>query len=202
VLPVPGSRVGAASRGRRRTRHNGGMPTHLAFLRAVNVGKRQYPMAELRAALEAAGYQDVATHIQTGNVRLTSSVTSREEVESALEAVFEADRGFTVTVIVFSPEELVQVARDADEVAAALPAATGHYVSLLKHPPTDEGIAALRGQSFDGETAVVRGRAVHLLYAKPYNEAKLSGAAVEKALGPATARNLTVVRALVAKWCG
>ena len=44
------------------------MPTHVAFLRAVNVGKRQYPMAELRAALDAAGFEDVQTHIQTGNV--------------------------------------------------------------------------------------------------------------------------------------
>ena len=32
------------------------MTTWIAFLRAVNVGKRQYPMAQLRAALTAAGF--------------------------------------------------------------------------------------------------------------------------------------------------
>ena len=45
------------------------------------------------------------------------------------------------------------------------------------------------------------GRAVHLLLGENYHEATLSNAAVEKALGVATNRNLTVVRALVQKWC-
>ena len=45
------------------------------------------------------------------------------------------------------------------------------------------------------------GRAVHLVLAKPYNEAKLSNARFEKALGVATTRNATVIRALVDKWC-
>ena len=41
------------------------------FLRAVNVGGTgKLPMAELRRALEAAGAQDVATYVQSGNVVL------------------------------------------------------------------------------------------------------------------------------------
>ena len=177
------------------------VPTHIAFLRAINIGKRQYPMAELRAALQAAGYDDVATHIQTGNVRLSSPSTDRAEVEAALEAVFEADRGFAVPVIVFSPEELAAVARDADELAAARQGEVRHYVSLLKHPPSAEGTARIQAHGHPGETAVVRGRAVHLLHDTLYHEAKVSNATVEKALGLATNRNATVVRALVAKWC-
>jgi uncharacterized protein (DUF1697 family) len=47
---------------------------------------------------------------------------------------------------------------------------------------------------------VVRGRAVHLLYAKPYHEAKVSNVQVEKALGIATNRNAKVIRALAEKW--
>ena len=75
---------------------NHAMPTYVAFLRAVNVGKRKYPMAELRAALDAAGYDQVETHIQTGNVLLTTPVRSRARVEKALEELFEQDRGFVV----------------------------------------------------------------------------------------------------------
>ena len=52
------------------------MPTFIAFLRAVNVGKRKYPMAELRDALTAAGFEKVQTHIQTGNVVFRTNLRS------------------------------------------------------------------------------------------------------------------------------
>ena len=48
------------------------MPSYVAFLRAVNVGGRFVKMAELRLALEDAGFTDVATHIQSGNVFVRS----------------------------------------------------------------------------------------------------------------------------------
>jgi len=176
------------------------MPRYVAFLRAVNVGKRKYPMAELRAVLEAAGYEDVETHIQTGNVVLTTSTRSRAKVEAELETLFEKDRGFEVATIVLSPRELAQVAADADQIAADHPAGHGHYVSLLKDEPTAAGIAKVEEHGHPDETAVVRGRAVHLLYDKPYHEAKVSNVQVEKALGVATNRNAKVIRALAQKW--
>ena len=178
------------------------MPTYIAFLRAVNVGKRKYPMAELRAALEAAGYADVATYIQTGNVLLRTPRRSRRKVEDELEALFEQDRGFSVATVVLTPRELVAVAADADELAAAHPAGHGHYVSLLKDEPTAAAVAKLEQHGFPDEAVVVRDRAVHLIYDKPYHEAKMSNVQVERALGVATNRNAKVVRSLAEKWGG
>ncbi len=43
-------------------------------------------------------------------------------------------------------------------------------------------------------------RAVHLLLAKPYHEASTSNAEVERHLGVATTRNLTVITKLAEKW--
>lgn len=171
------------------------------FLRAVNVGGRKYPMADLRAVLTEAGYEQVETHIQTGNVRLTSPTRSRAKLESALEELFENDRGFTVGVVAFTPRELAQVARDATELGEASPAAYGHYVSLLKDTPSAKAVADLEALSREGERVVVRGRAVHLLCDVPYHVAKTSNAAVEKVAGIATNRNAKVVHALCAKWC-
>jgi uncharacterized protein (DUF1697 family) len=37
------------------------MPTHIGFLRAVNIGKRQYKTVDLRKALVDAGFEDVET---------------------------------------------------------------------------------------------------------------------------------------------
>ena len=176
------------------------MPTYIAFLRAVNVGKRAYPMAELRAALTAAGYDGVQTHIQTGNVLLTTPERSRAAVTRALEELFEKDRGFDVTTVVLTPKEVAAIAEEADQVAGDRPPEFAHYVSLLAAKPPRAKATEMEQQSRDKERVVVRGRAVHLLYDLPYHQAKTSNAAVEKILGPATNRNLTVIKAIAEKW--
>jgi uncharacterized protein (DUF1697 family) len=176
------------------------MPTHIGFLRAVNIGKRQFKTADLRAALERAGYADVETYIQTGNIKITTPLRSRAKVEQELEALFLSDRGFDVVTMVFSPSELRQLAADADELAARHGFEYGHYLSLLKTKPSASAARALEALSGNGETLVVRDRAVHLLYDIPYGEAKNSNAQVEKLLGPATNRNAKVIRALAEKW--
>lgn len=174
------------------------MPTYVAFLRAINLGPtRKFPRADIVAAAEAAGFTEVATHINTGNVRLTTRMRSRVRVEAALEQAFEADRGFAVPTIVFTPAEIRAIADDADELESP----GRHYVSLLKQPPTAEGTRTIEAAGSDGERAVVRDRAVHLLLGENYHQATLENSAVEKALGVATNRNITVIRALAAKWC-
>ena len=51
----------------------------VALLRAVNVGGRKLPMAELRALCGELGWTDVATYIQSGNVVFDSPArTSRQ----------------------------------------------------------------------------------------------------------------------------
>lgn len=175
------------------------MPTYVAFLRAINLGAtRKFPQADIVTATETAGGTGLATHINTGNVLLTTSLRSRAKVESALEAAYEADRGFTVPTIVFTPAELRQVAADADEFASG----GRHYVSLLKNQPTVAATKIIEEAGGDGARAFVRDRAVHLLIDGDYHSASLTNAEVEKALGVATNRNITVIRALVQKWCG
>ncbi|HET8560438.1 MAG TPA: DUF1697 domain-containing protein [Marmoricola sp.] len=176
------------------------MPTWIAFQRAVNVGGRKYPMAELRHVLGEAGYADVETHIQTGNIRLSSPIEEHDVLEKELEALFAADRGFEVPTIVLAPHELVQVATDADAVTAGGEPEFGHYVELLRAEPDPEAVAVIEGRDLPGQRAVVRGRAVHLLFDIPYHEAKGPNAAVRRALGDSTNRNVRVIRTLAEKW--
>lgn len=177
------------------------MPTFIAFLRAVNVGKRQYPMAELRAALTEAGFEDVETHIQTGNVCVTTSMRSKEKVRAALERTMKADRGFEVPMVVLTPAELVEVYDDAQRFAAEhTGASTGHYVSLFQAPATAKDIAAFEDRDVPGEHVRVGKRAGHLLLDKSYHEAKTGNDVFEKTFGIATNRNLTVITKLVEKW--
>ncbi len=177
------------------------MAVFIAFLRAVNVGRRRYPMAELREALGAAGFEDVETHIQTGNVRFRTRLRSRTRVISALEKAMLADRGFEVPVVLLTPAEL----RATYEEAVALASGQelhGHYVSLLAMPPSVAGAAALEQRSETGEQVRVGRRAVHLMLdSKSFLEARTGNAEVERNLGIATTRNVSVIAKLTEKWC-
>lgn len=177
------------------------MSTRLGFLRAINLGAtRRFAKADIVRAVEAAGFTDVATHINTGNVRFATTLRSRARIEAALEASFAAVAGFDVPTVTFTQQELAAIAAEADSFGH-----TGkHYVSLLKAAPTDAAVAALQAQVATygtGEVARVGGRGVHLLLGENYHEAKLTNVVIERHLGVATNRNATVVRTLAEKWC-
>ena len=182
----------------------GAMPTFIAFLRAVNVGKRKYPMAELREALTAAGFEEVATHIQTGNVLVRTSMRSRAKVTAALEKAMLEDRGFAVSVVLMTPAELTEVYDEARSFAEDFSSKgneiQGHYLTLLAEPPTAGAAKKLEARSEPGEEVRVGKRAVHLMLAKHYSEASTSNAEVERHLGVATTRSLTVITKLAEKW--
>ncbi|MCB8956989.1 MAG: DUF1697 domain-containing protein [Nocardioides sp.] len=175
------------------------MATYIGFLRAINLGAtRKFPKDAIVAAAEGAGFRDVETYINTGNIRFDTTMRSRARIEAALEAAFAADRGFDVPTIVLSQQELRDVAADAERFADGHDGR--HYVSLLKEEPTAEQIAAVEAAGSAGEVARVGGRAVHLLLGANYHEAKLTNAAIEKHLGVATNRNLTVIEELARRW--
>ena len=174
------------------------MATYLGFLRAINLGaNRKFPKASIIKAVEAAGFTDVATYINTGNVRFDTTMRSRAKIETALEEAFEAEAGFAVPTVVFTQKELLAIA----EEAASFGHGGRHYVSLCKDVPSAAAVKRLEETSTADELAKVGGRAVHLLLGENYHEARLSNAVVEKHLGVATNRNLTVIRALAEKWC-
>lgn len=175
------------------------MATYIAFLRAINVGSRQVKMQALREHLTAAGFGDVETHIQSGNVRLTSRARSGGRVAELMEEALEAALGFGVTTIVRTPAELSALIRDAP--ANPLGTDARHYVFLLTEPPGTEAADQLDGWRVDGERLGLVGRDAHLWLTGSFHKAKASNARIEKIVkGTSTARDWTVVSALAAKW--
>jgi uncharacterized protein (DUF1697 family) len=175
------------------------MPTYIAFLRAINLGStRKFPKAAIVRACEGAGFTDVETYINSGNVRVTTPMRSTAKVEAALEEAFAHEAGFEVPTVALTQKELRDIAADAAELGE------GHdgryYVSLLKNAPSVASAKRLAVAGRDGERAVVRGRGAHLLLGADYHTAKLTNAVVEKHLGVGTNRNLNVIRTLAEKW--
>lgn len=176
------------------------MPRHIAFLRAVNVGKRQVRMAELRQWLTEEGFTDVDTYIQTGNVRVGTPARSPAKVARALEDLLLARCGFDVTCVMVTPTELTAV----HDLALGLGLLPGNgirkYVTFLREDPPDDVVAEINGFETPGERALVVGRAVHWWIDKTSHEARLSNARLERSLGPGTTRDLKVVAALRDRW--
>jgi uncharacterized protein (DUF1697 family) len=177
------------------------VPTYVAFLRAINLGPtRKFAKADIVAAVEACGFTDVETYINTGNVRFSTPLRSRAKVAAALESAFRKQAGFDVPTVVLTPKELRQVAADAVEVAEQHRNTGAHYVSLLKDAPKAADVKRLEQMDHGEDLASVRGRGAHLLVVTPSARGRLSNATIEKVLGVATNRNLNVIRTLADKW--
>lgn len=88
---------------------------YVVFLRGVNVGGRGIvKMAALVEALAAAGFTDVRSYIQSGNILLTSKLSKdcvKDEVETCLSKAFDMQ----TQAAVFMCKEWKQVVANAPE---------------------------------------------------------------------------------------
>jgi uncharacterized protein (DUF1697 family) len=177
------------------------MATFVAFLRAVNVGQRWVKMAHLREHLTAHGFTDVVTHIQSGNVRVTTPMRSVAKVETALRDLISEEFGFDVPVIARTPTALRQTAADADSAPSPLGDDARRYVTFTTGGISADGRLALEAWDEPGERVLVLGSDVLLFLTKPAHQAKLTNARLERLTGATgTARDIKVVRALAEKW--
>ncbi len=179
------------------------MPTYIGFLRAVNVGKRQVKMAALRALLEAEGYEDVETHIQSGNLKVRSTTRSAAKVEADLSRAIGAEFGFEVPVVVRTPDQLRRLADEAESLESPIAPDAKRYVTFMTGELAPDGVKALHEWDVTTEGARVVGNDIVLFLSDGVQGAKLTNARIEKLTGAVgTARNITVVRALADKWGG
>lgn len=110
------------------------MTRFVALLRGINVGGRNpVPMDTLRAAFTDAGYGEVSTYIQSGNVCFEADGSART-LETDVEALLEERLGLPLVVVVRSHRQLRAVVEHAPE---GFGADTHHNdVLFLRHPLT------------------------------------------------------------------
>ena len=174
------------------------MATYVALLRSVNVGGRnRVGMDALRALVESAGYRDVATYVQSGNVVL-SGRGSPKAVSRAIGERMASDLGVTVPVIVRSKAQLQSVLARTPFAHGDLDPKTLHVTFLADTPDPDvvEALAADAGR-FGDDRATVVGQDVFLHCPGGYGKTKLNNTYIERRLGRnATTRNWHTVTTL------
>src|SRR3954454_15032182 len=161
------------------------MPTYVALLRGINIGKRQLPMAALRAACEGAGCGDVQTYVQSGNVVLTDASRSAAAVQQKLARKISAAAGFDVLVVVRSAKEMAAVVAGNPYRKAS---GKELHVAFLTGKPAKAKLAPLELAAANGEEYTVVGRDIYLHLPNGMGQSKL-GAAMSKLSLDATVRN-------------
>lgn len=162
----------------------------VALLRAVNVGGRKLPMADLRTLCGELGWRDVATYIQSGNVVFTAG-GGATAIETALEEAIEARFALKVPVI-------VRTAGEWADLAAGNPfkAEPPNRVMLLlaKGKPAAGADEIIQARAQAGEQIVRVGDALWFHYPNGAGTSKLTPSLIDRAVGsPATARNYNTV---------
>ena len=176
------------------------MTAWAAMLRAVNVGGARVAMADLREIGEAAGFANVRTHLNSGNLLFTAPAGGGRRYAAAVSSALETLVGRPVPVLI---RTLDQLAAAADRAVARFPDAPEKTVAVafLDRPVLD--VAPDRLGSFDDERYVIDGETVHLLYPSGQADSRLTLPVIEKRLGVvATARGLSSIRGMVAKLAG
>lgn len=176
------------------------MPAYVAFLRAVNLaGNRKVPMSGLRAAVEKAGFTDVATYQQSGNVLVGSRLGTPARVGSAIEDAIRAAFELDVDVAVRNAGQLARISR-AHPLAGARVDPKSLHVGFLKTKPTAAAARQLRDLDFGPDRFVLRGTELYLCYPNGVGRSKMTNAAFERVVRtPVTVRNWRVTNELAAR---
>jgi uncharacterized protein (DUF1697 family) len=168
------------------------MGRFVALLRAVNVGGRKLPMAELRELAAELGWVGVQTYIQSGNL-VFEAEGERGTLERRLEEAIAARFGFEVPTVVRSAAEWpAYAATPFPEAAEKEP--NRLMLMLSKLPPAPDAAERLQERARDGERVAAAGDAVWIHYPAGAGTSRLSPSLIDRLIGsPATARNYRTV---------
>ena len=140
------------------------MATHVALLRAVNVGgSKRLAMADLRTFFVGLGFESVRTMLQSGNVVFASDTGVSKKLESLLEAGAEVDLDLQTEFFVRSANEwkaLVQrnpFPREAKNDPSKL------VVVFLKNTPPARAVRTLQSSIKGPEPVRAHGEQLHEL---------------------------------------
>jgi uncharacterized protein (DUF1697 family) len=173
------------------------MAVQIALLRGINLGARnRIAMPALRERLGAAGFDDVQTYVQSGNVVLRSSL-SAEKLARAVEREITDAFGLEVAVLTRTRTQLAKVL-EHNPLAAVAQEPKRYLVSFLSAAPAPQVVTALEDLQAETEAFRLIGREIYSWHPDGVGRSKLWTKLAGKGLGvTATGRNWTTVGKLL-----
>ncbi len=176
------------------------MPRYVALLGSINVGGNRLKMTNLKAALEAGGFANVATVVASGNVLFEHARAGDAVLARDIEMIVSERFGIASFAAVRSRDEL-------DRALTGNPFATDgelRYVHtiFLEESLEAEGVEAFAA-GFDGpERIAAGGRELFIDYVTGVARSRIDPALRKARLikGRATARNIRSLARILDKW--
>jgi uncharacterized protein (DUF1697 family) len=173
------------------------MGRQIVLLRGINLGpNRRVPMPELRELLSGAGFEDVRTYVQSGNV-VISSDADPGELEERTERLIAEQFGFEVPVVVRTRDELAAVV-ERNPLSDVAHDPKRYQVSFLGAELEEGVVERLTELAAPAERVLADGRELYAWHPDGVARSKLWAKLAGTGLGvKATARNWKTVTTLL-----
>ena len=156
---------------------------------------------DLRAAVEAVGFEDVAIFRASGNVVLEAGGASAAKVEERLEEGLERDLGYEVRTFVRTGAQLGAIAAHEPFAPKQVAASKGKLqVSLLKRKPAKAVRAEVGALATGDDLLAFEARELYWLPKGGTQESTLGQERLAKLFGTATMRTQGTIQQIAAKY--
>jgi len=170
----------------------------IVLLRGINVGARnRIAMPALRGLLVDAGFDEVSTYLQSGNVVLSSALAP-QKLACRCERLIERELELQIAVVVRTRDELARVVR-RDPLGKLADDPKRYQVSFCSAEPDADAVGKVAERAVGGERLIAHGREIYAWFPDGVGRSRLAARLSGQDLGvTATARNWTTVVNLLA----
>ncbi|MCU0459460.1 MAG: DUF1697 domain-containing protein [Bacteroidales bacterium] len=167
------------------------MTTRIALLRSVNVlGKNMIKMPELALAFEKAGFRNVRTYIQSGNILFETDEESADLLSAKIRELISKKFGLTIQAVVLAPQELADIIAQNPFVKKAGIDLSKQHVTFLDRDTDPEKAEKLLSYHYPPDEIIIGSRAVYVHCPDGYGRTKYHNNFIEKKLeANGTSRN-------------
>jgi uncharacterized protein (DUF1697 family) len=175
------------------------MTTHLALLRGINVsGHNMIKMDALKATLEAIGFQNVQTYIQSGNVFVDTEEENSAKVGFQIKQEIFKTFGHEVPIVVIGKEDLEACLRKNPFLKEKELDIKKLYVAFVSTTLRSDNINDLKISQFKPDEASIDANRIYIKYAVGAGKTRFDQKYIEKKLNvTATIRNWNTVTQLL-----
>jgi uncharacterized protein (DUF1697 family) len=175
------------------------MTTHLALLRGINVsGHSMIKMEVLKTTLEAIGFQNVQTYIQSGNVFIDTEEENAAAVGFKIKQEIFKVFGHEVPVVVIDKGDLEDCLKNNPFIKDKEVDSKKLYVAFISTTLSSNSMNDLRISQFKPDEASIDGNKIFIKYAVGAGKTRFDQKYIEKKLNViATIRNWNTVTQLL-----
>lgn len=175
------------------------MTTHLALLRGINVsGHNMIKMEALKTTLEAIGFQNVQTYIQSGNVFVDTDEENASKVGFIIKQEIFKVFGHEVPIVVVNKNDLAVCFKNNPYLKEKDVDTKKLYVAFVSTTLKSDSINDLKISQFKPDEACIDGNKIYIKYDIGAGKTRFDQKYIEKKLNvTATIRNWNTVTQLL-----